>query len=485
MAYNKSLGYDPDKDYSLALQDSSLTSAQRSQLEAERQAKIDKQYGGVEPTMQGSNKTYTELYGGKKSGNSQYAGTDYHQDAINAAESGDWKSVYEALAARDEKVAATGNNYGKTSSDILDELLAQYGTPQVEQPTFDLSGFTPPQLDLSDLEKPAYEGSKWDSILDALAEQLLNMNYNDWAEGDQYKALAERYGQQGKMGMQDVLGQVSSRTGGMASSYATTAAQQQYNAVMAQLEQAAMEMYGVERGDLLENAQLAQQYADEDYKQYLDALDQYNNDRNFEYNKYLDELGQFNTDRDFAYGVHRDEVEDQQYKDELAYAKEQQEKSDLMDIAETLAAYGDFSGYKALGYTDEQIAALSSGYQAQIAAKKTGSGGGSGGSKMTLSTAKAMMDAGQFTDEAVQTMLDAGFNEEYLRSEYGWEGGESEETGNRTSLDFDEDEGIFTWNGKTYTDVETLLAEIEAAGLTDSELEALKRKFSMFGFNLS
>ena len=86
-----------------------------------------------------------------------------------------------------------------------------------------------------------------DPILDELAQQLMDMNYEDWTRGDQYAALAERYGQQGRTSMQDVLGQIASRTGGLASSYATSAAQQSYNDLMSQLEQAAMEMYGAER----------------------------------------------------------------------------------------------------------------------------------------------------------------------------------------------------------------------------------------------
>lgn len=201
---------------------------------------------------------------------------------------------------------------------------------------------------------PEYEGSKWDSVLDSLAQQLLEMTYEDWTQGDQYKALSDRYGQQGKMSMQDVLGQIASRTGGLASSYATTAAQQQYNAMMSQLESAAREMYGLERGDLLDNAQLAQKYAQEDYDRYLDAWNQWNTDRNFQYDAW------------------RDSVEDQRYTD--AYTDKKLEAQ-----AEMMAAYGDFSGYKALGYTDEQIATLTSGYQAQQAAKSKSSGGGGGG----------------------------------------------------------------------------------------------------------
>lgn len=212
---------------------------------------------------------------------------------------------------------------------------------------------------------PEYEGSKWDSVLDSLAQQLLEMTYEDWTQGDQYKALADRYGQQGKMSMQDVLGQMASRTGGLASSYATTAAQQQFNSFMGELERAAREMYGLEQDDLLEKAQMAQKYSQEDYDRYLDAWNHWADNRNFEYDAW------------------RDSVEDQRYTDAYTDKMAQQEKADLLDMAETMAAYGDFSGYKALGYTDEQIATLTSGYQAQLAAKSKSSGGGGGGNPTT------------------------------------------------------------------------------------------------------
>ena len=55
--------YDPNKDYSRELQRTDLTAAQRSQLETERQNKINDpngKYKGIEPNMYGSNKTYSQ-----------------------------------------------------------------------------------------------------------------------------------------------------------------------------------------------------------------------------------------------------------------------------------------------------------------------------------------------------------------------------------------------------------------------------------------
>ena len=122
---------------------------------------------------------------------------------------------------------------------------------------------------------PTYDSQYMDQ-LNALARQLTSMNYDDWTKGSQYQALADRYGASGRMSMQDVLGQVASRTGGLASSYATTAAQQQYNQYMAQLEEVARQLYSQERGDLMDSASLYRNLANDEYDRYRDSLSDYN-----------------------------------------------------------------------------------------------------------------------------------------------------------------------------------------------------------------
>ena len=123
--------------------------------------------------------------------------------------------------------------------------------------------------------KPTYE-DYYD--LTDIVDQLANMSYEDWTQGDQYRALANRYGQQGKMSMQDVLGQVSSRTGGLASSYAQTVAQQQYNDYMNQLETVAREMYNNDRSELEDQYKYMSDYNDTMYDRYRDSLSDYNDD---------------------------------------------------------------------------------------------------------------------------------------------------------------------------------------------------------------
>ena len=89
-----------------------------------------------------------------------------------------------------------------------------------------------------------------------------------------------------------------------------------------------------------------------------------------------------------------------------------------------------------------------------------------------------LLSAGYNTTQAGKL---AGYYADWMKNQ----GGKVSGSGGKTSLDWDQDEGIFTWNGRSYSSVEQLLNEISQAGLTDSELATLKRKFKLFGFDLS
>ena len=67
--------YDKNKDYSKELQRTDLSTSERDRLTQERQNKINDRYGGREPNMIGSDKTYSQTYGGSSSrGNSDSSG---------------------------------------------------------------------------------------------------------------------------------------------------------------------------------------------------------------------------------------------------------------------------------------------------------------------------------------------------------------------------------------------------------------------------
>ena len=173
------------------------------------------------------------------------------------------------------KNAAAGLAAGKSPYDVADSIQgggASYTTPSTSTSTKRTQTVTMP-TSVGDL--PTYNSEYMDQ-LNALARQLARMNYDDWTKGSQYQALADLYSASGRMSMQDVLGQVASRTGGLASSYATTAAQQQYNQYMAQLEEVARQLYSQERGDLMDSANLYRNLANDEYARYRDSLSDYN-----------------------------------------------------------------------------------------------------------------------------------------------------------------------------------------------------------------
>lgn len=80
-------------------------------------------------------------------------------------------------------------------------------------------------------------------------------------------------------------------------------------------------------------SQLDQYNADRnfEYNQYLTALDQFNADRNFGLNTYQTQLDQYNADRNFGYGAYRDTVADNQYQQEFDYMAQADAYDRLID----------------------------------------------------------------------------------------------------------------------------------------------------------
>lgn len=262
---------------------------------------------------------------------------------------------------------------------------------------------------------PTYT-SKYQGKIDALTEQILGRAAFEYdpEKDPTYQQYKESYTRNGERAMQDTLGQVSARTGGLASSYAGAAAQQTYDGYMSaladkipELRQLAYQMYQDEGATQRANLEMLQALEQGDYNKYLTLLGQYNNDRGFDYGIFRDQVGDsqwqqsfdrgvLESDRDFLYGVGRDQIADQRYDQEYADSRDdvewqrlnytsEQEYERALQKAQTLAAAGDFSGYRDMGYSDEEIAALDGAYKkAQAALSSSGSksgGGSSGGSK--------------------------------------------------------------------------------------------------------
>lgn len=160
-----------------------------------------------------------------------------------------------------------------------------------------------------DAVKPEYSSAYQDQI-NAMVDQILNrpqFTY-DYTTDPLYQQYAEAYTRNGKQAMSDTHAQLAARTGGLASSYAGTAAQQQYNQYMQalndkipELYQLAYSMYNDEGNTMRNNLGMIQGLESTDYGRYMDQLGQYNTDRNFAYNVWQGQQNAYDTDRNFAY----------------------------------------------------------------------------------------------------------------------------------------------------------------------------------------
>lgn len=174
--------------------------------------------------------------------------------------------------------------------------------------------------------------SRWQSQIDSLANAILNreaFSYNK-DEDPLYQQYADSYTRSGKRAMQDTLGQVSARTGGMASSYATTASQQAYNNYMSaladkvpELYQLAYSMYQDDLSNQRSDLSMLQGLDDSDYNKYLTELSQWNTDRDFNYNSYRDSVSDSQWQQSFDYNASRDSVADQQWQLQFEYQQAQ------------------------------------------------------------------------------------------------------------------------------------------------------------------
>jgi hypothetical protein len=277
---------------------------------------------------------------------------------------------------------------------------------------------------------PTYT-SRYQSQIDDLTRQILNreaFSY-DPEKDPTYQQYKESYTRNGERAMQDTLGQVSARTGGLASSYAGSAAQQTYDNYMGaladkipELKQLAYSMYQDEGNTQRANLEMLVALEQGDYAKYADLLAQYNTDRSFDYGVHRDNIGDERYNNEWNYSVGRDQIADKRYEDETAYNREtykdETEYNRALAKAQTLAAGGDFSGYKALGYTDQEIAGLKSAYnkaQASVRSDWMKNQGGSGDSGSDAQIGNRHGDSwiyipghGRFTYDEVENYVNSG-----------------------------------------------------------------------------
>ena len=231
------------------------------------------------------------------SGKREYAGatTDAEKSAINS---------------KVEKVRLDRGGYtaGSDGSSYNLQSTPSSFTPSTAQPTWE------------DTYRDPY-----DELLDA---QINREEFSyDYKDDPNYSALAKAYRREGDRATKNALAQASAQTGGVASSYATTAAAQAGNYYASQLSDKIPELF-----DAAYNRYL------KEYQMDAAALDAVAAARQMDRAVYESDLNQWNINNKFDYGVHTDQID---------YMDAQKQKT--LENAMTAASYGDFSKLGALG----------------------------------------------------------------------------------------------------------------------------------------
>ncbi len=371
-------------------------------------------------------------------------------------------SIYDEkyMSEEDKKLLADVKNRamaGETDWDsahsLWEETRAKYGYSGGK----DGSQYIPISVGTPDsfgkVETPKYE-SAYQKNIDALKDSILSQeefSYNPETD-PAYKELEKAYTKGAKLAMDDTLGKVSSRTGGIASSYAGQVAQQTYNDHMDDLSDKVI--------TLRENAYQKHLQEKENERADLATLLTLEADN---YNKFINEQNLRRADETFNYGVYRDEKNDAEVQkqwtwneaaqratlgdlsgyralgvDTALYESDQAYKK-AVDDAALRASLGDLSGYRALGFDttayEENLAAekraseLSEALQrAQIAnyyksepQETDNKITGSASPELTLAKAEKFAEKEIFEDDVLTVLYNNGYNRNIIKTIYDYD----------------------------------------------------------------
>ena len=371
--------------------------------------------------------------------------TDYQKKINDAVAAGNYTAAAKYEQARNAKIQGEALNYAQTNkyssylpkeyngveydsgTDYMKKIYQAFGkgdytaASQYErQRNAKIDGEGLPNAKTNYTYTPQY-----DTQINELFNKLLNReSFSYDTETDPlYKLYREQYINQGRLAMQDTMGQAAALTGGYGSSYSQAVGQQQYDAYLQKLNDVVPELY-----------QLA-------YSRYQDEGDELKD----QYNMYMAKDAQ---DYDRA---------------QINYAQLQSQMNAAADQVKAILEVGGSPSADLVlrsGLSDEYVQTLKNYYAqlaAQTEARSGGSSGGGGGSSRTYPS-----------DKDYKVNKDGSISVKKVRQ-----------------LSYQPDEGIFTWNGKKYDSVKSLVNAWNNTNLTDDDAEILKRKlYSQAGIRL-
>ena len=263
------------------------------------------------------------------------------------------------------------------------------------------------------------------------------MNREDFSydlNGDAlYQQYKDRYIQQGKMAMQDTMGQAAALTGGYGSSYASTAGNQAYqgylqglNDVIPELQQMAYERYRDEGQDLLNQYAMLSDENTREYGMWKDGYDRavanldyytglYSDERAFDYGQHIDEQNlAYTGHRNAITDAHNQAIFDDTYgKQDVSSDGNDEVKVEVPDYYKDDTGKVTYGSYNNRGYSDDIVKAAQE-YVGATADGKWGSDSAQKAKDKGFSGLQAVVEAMGGEEKAQYAVWDAGDWEAYF-----------------------------------------------------------------------
>ena len=230
------------------------------------------------------------------------------------------------ISARDDYSSPTGSgysyNYSSSGSYANPDTAGKLAGYENSRPKYSQSqDVTDAWNKVKYLEgsKPGDYVSKYGDQIQALLDKILNRDpfKYDFNADPMYQMYKDRYLQQGRMAMQDTMGDAAALTGGYGNSYAATAGQQAYQSYLQGLNDRipglrdfAYNAWLNEGDRIRSNLSTLQGLDESDYARYRDTVGDYKDELNYyynrfgdmsdrEYNRYLNDASAWEKDRDY------------------------------------------------------------------------------------------------------------------------------------------------------------------------------------------
>lgn len=336
------------------------------------------------------------------------------------------QTVKPQAASEPQKAAAAPVQTAQAAPKVMEQQGSAQATAQAPAQAQTAAPSAADQAQQLLSQQPGAYKSKWGSSIDDVLAQLMNPQEfaYDPATDPLYLMLRSQAAQNGKLAMEDTMGQAAQLTGGYGNSHAQMLGQQVYsgyldnvNAMIPDLRQAARDEYDAANDALLQKLGLMMDQDSQDYSRWMDELQR---------QQYAEQL---------EYDRGRDALADQRYEQEWQYQQGQDAYDRLLEMIVSTGYKPTAEELAAAGMSESQAKAWLGYYQSQQAGSGGsgggGGGGGSGGSggsgggsgsggdgKVTVdqaSLAKIEQIYGDLTAAQLESLIEKGEVIEYIK----------------------------------------------------------------------